>query len=63
MGALYVTSVESYSGKTAMSLALAKKVLSLGKRVAYLKPVSTQPWSALRWRLRSRSRSRPSCSG
>ncbi|MGD8555022.1 MAG: phosphotransacetylase family protein [Anaerolineales bacterium] len=44
MKALYVTSVEPYSGKTAVCLALGKLMQADGLRVAYLKPVSTQPW-------------------
>ena len=44
MNALYITSVEPYSGKTAVCLALGKQLQSDGKKVAYLKPVSTQPW-------------------
>ncbi len=44
MRALYVTSVEPYSGKTAMCLALGKRIQSRGLRLGYLKPLSTQPW-------------------
>lgn len=44
MNALYVTSVEPYSGKTAVCLALGKLLQSEGRKVAYMKPVSTQPW-------------------
>ena len=44
MAALYVTSVEPYSGKTAIALGLAKLLQAKGKRVGYLKPLSTQPW-------------------
>lgn len=46
MNALYVTSVERYSGKTAMCLALGRYWQSKGKGVGYLKPLSTQPWLA-----------------
>lgn len=46
MKALYVTSVEPYSGKTAVCLALCKKFQELGLQVGYLKPMSTQPWRA-----------------
>jgi BioD-like phosphotransacetylase family protein len=44
MKALYVTSVESFSGKTAFCLALGKHLQSKGLRLGYLKPLSTQPW-------------------
>lgn len=44
MNALYITSVEPYSGKTAVCLALGKQMQSDGRKVGYLKPVSTQPW-------------------
>jgi BioD-like phosphotransacetylase family protein len=44
MKVLYVTSVEPYSGKTAVCLALGKQMQADGYKVGYLKPVSTQPW-------------------
>jgi hypothetical protein len=44
MKALYITSVEPYSGKTAVCLALGKQMQAGGWRVGYLKPMSTQPW-------------------
>jgi BioD-like phosphotransacetylase family protein len=44
MKSLYVTSVEPYSGKTAVCLALGYILQSEGHSVGYLKPVSTQPW-------------------
>jgi BioD-like phosphotransacetylase family protein len=44
MKALYVTSVEPYSGKTAVCLALGMQLQADGHQVGYLKPVSTQPW-------------------
>ena len=44
MKALYVTSVEPYSGKTAVCLALGKQLQADGHHVGYLKPVCTQPW-------------------
>ncbi len=44
MAALYVTSIEPYSGKTAIALGLAKQLQAKSKRVGYLKPLSTQPW-------------------
>jgi BioD-like phosphotransacetylase family protein len=44
MKALFVTSIEPYSGKTAVCLALGKRLQTDGHKVGYLKPVSTQPW-------------------
>jgi BioD-like phosphotransacetylase family protein len=44
MKSLYVTSVERYSGKTAVCLALGKKFQEDGHQVGYLKPLSLQPW-------------------
>lgn len=44
MKSLYVTSIESYSGKTATCLGLGKRFLEDGYRVGYLKPLSFQPW-------------------
>lgn len=44
MKALYITSVEPHSGITAVCLALGKLLQAEGKKVGYLKPVSTQPW-------------------
>jgi uncharacterized protein len=44
MKSLYVTSVENFSGKTAVCLALAKMFQADGLRVGYLKPLSLQPW-------------------
>jgi BioD-like phosphotransacetylase family protein len=41
---LYVTSVERFSGKTAVCLALARRFQADGYRVGYLKPVSLQPF-------------------
>ncbi|MBN1666077.1 MAG: phosphotransacetylase family protein [Anaerolineales bacterium] len=46
MKSLYVTSVERYSGKTAVCLALGKQFLADGFKVGYLKPLSLQPWLA-----------------
>jgi BioD-like phosphotransacetylase family protein len=51
MKALYVTSVEPYSGKTAVCLALGKQLQAAGRRVGYLKPMSTQPWRTPQGRL------------
>lgn len=44
MKTLYITSVEPYSGKSAVCLALGKKLQDDGYRIGYLKPMSTQPW-------------------
>ncbi|TFH35229.1 MAG: phosphotransacetylase family protein [Anaerolineales bacterium] len=44
MKSLYITSVESYSGKTAVCLSLGRYLQGRGLSVGYLKPVSTQPW-------------------
>ncbi len=44
MKALYITSVERFSGKTAICLALGRRLQREGYRVGYFKPLSTQPW-------------------
>jgi BioD-like phosphotransacetylase family protein len=44
MKSLYITSVERYSGKTAVCLALGKQFQKDGYKVGYLKPLSIQPW-------------------
>jgi BioD-like phosphotransacetylase family protein len=44
MKSIYVTSVERYSGKTAMCLALGKRFQADGLNIGYLKPLSLQPW-------------------
>jgi BioD-like phosphotransacetylase family protein len=44
MKSLYITSIERYSGKTAVCLALGKQFQADGLRVGYLKPLSLQPW-------------------
>jgi BioD-like phosphotransacetylase family protein len=44
MKSLYVTSVERYSGKTAVCLTLGKHFQMDGYKVGYLKPLSLQPW-------------------
>jgi len=41
---IYVTSLERYSGKTAICLALGKHLQADGFSVGYLKPLSLQPW-------------------
>lgn len=44
MKALYITSVEPFSGKTALCLALGTEFKQRGHKLAFLKPLSTQPW-------------------
>lgn len=44
MKSLYITSVSSFSGKTAVCLAVGKKFQAEGLKVGYLKPLSLQPW-------------------
>jgi hypothetical protein len=44
MKSIYITSVERFSGKTAVCLALGKHFQADGLRVGYLKPLSLQPW-------------------
>ncbi len=44
MKSLYVTSVDRYSGKTALCLAFGKRLIENGYKVGYLKPLSLQPW-------------------
>lgn len=43
MNSLYVTSIENFSGKTAVCLAIGKILQSHKYKVGYLKPVSHQP--------------------
>jgi BioD-like phosphotransacetylase family protein len=43
---LYITSVRTFSGKTALSLGLGLRMQAAGLKVGYLKPVSTQPFKA-----------------
>jgi uncharacterized protein len=47
MKALYVTSVQRFSGKTAFCLALGHRLQNDGYKVGYFKPVSTYPWEPL----------------
>ena len=47
MKALYVTSLHSFSGKTAVCLALGKRMLKDGFKVGYFRPLSTQAWELL----------------
>ncbi|MBU0702292.1 MAG: phosphotransacetylase family protein [Chloroflexi bacterium] len=44
MKALYITSIERFSGKTAVCLALGRRLQREGYQVGYFKPLSTQPW-------------------
>jgi len=44
MKALYITSIEPFSGKTAVCLALGRRFEREGYKVGYFKPLSTQPW-------------------
>ncbi|RPI91788.1 MAG: phosphotransacetylase family protein, partial [Chloroflexi bacterium] len=43
---LYITSVHTFSGKTALALGLGLRMQAAGLKVGYLKPVSTQPYKA-----------------
>jgi BioD-like phosphotransacetylase family protein len=43
MKALYISSIENFSGKTAILLGIGKRLQTAGYRVGYLKPVSHQP--------------------
>src|SRR5512145_1145042 len=45
MKSLYITSIEPYSGRTAVCLALGTHIQSDGYKVGYLKPLSLQPWN------------------
>jgi BioD-like phosphotransacetylase family protein len=47
MKALYVTSLHTFSGKTAVCLALGRRLQRDGYRVGYFKPLSTQLWQPL----------------
>jgi BioD-like phosphotransacetylase family protein len=44
MKALYVTSIHKFSGKTAVCLAIGRRLQRDGHKVGYLKPVSSKPW-------------------
>jgi len=46
MTSLYITSVNTFSGKTAIALGLGLRMQAAGLKVGYLKPVSTQPYKA-----------------
>lgn len=43
MTALYVTSIQTFSGKTAICLGLGRQMQADGLRVGYFKPLGTQP--------------------
>ena len=47
MKALYITSIERFSGKTAVCLALGRRLQREGYQVGYFKPLSTQPWEPI----------------
>lgn len=44
MKSIYITSVDAFAGKTALSLVLGLYLKSQGKEVGYMKPLSFQPW-------------------
>lgn len=43
---LYITSINTFSGKTALCLGLGLRMQAANLKVSYLKPVSTQPFKA-----------------
>ncbi|MCD4686300.1 MAG: phosphotransacetylase family protein [Anaerolineae bacterium] len=43
---LYITSINTFSGKTALGLGIGLRMQAAGLKVGYLKPVSTQPYEA-----------------
>jgi BioD-like phosphotransacetylase family protein len=47
MKALYITSLHRFSGKTAVCLALGRRLQEEGYQVGYFKPVSAHPWEPL----------------
>jgi hypothetical protein len=47
MKALYVTSLHTFSGKTAVCLALGRRLQKEGYKVGYFKPLSTQLWAPI----------------
>jgi BioD-like phosphotransacetylase family protein len=47
MKALYVTSLQTIAGKTAVCLVLGRRFQREGRKVGYFKPLSTQPWEPL----------------
>ena len=51
MKALYVTSLHRFGGKTAVCLALARRLQKEGYKVGYFKPVSAHPWRPIPGRI------------
>ncbi|MEE8391137.1 MAG: AAA family ATPase, partial [Anaerolineae bacterium] len=47
MKALYITSMHRFSGKTAVCLALGRRLQKEGYKVGYFKPVSVHPWEPI----------------
>jgi BioD-like phosphotransacetylase family protein len=47
MKALYITSLHRFSGKTAVCLALGRRLQEEGYQVGYFKPVSAHPWEPI----------------
>ena len=47
MKALYITSLHKFSGKTAVSLALGRRLQREGYKIGYFKPVSAHPWEPI----------------
>jgi BioD-like phosphotransacetylase family protein len=47
MKTLYIPSLQSFSGKTAVCLALGRRLQRDGYRVGYFKPLSTQMWEPI----------------
>lgn len=47
MRSLYITSLHTFSGKTAVCLALGRRMQRDGYDVGYFKPLSTQPWEPI----------------
>lgn len=47
MKALYITSLHKFGGKTALSLALGRRLQREGYKVGYFKPVSAHPWEPI----------------
>ena len=44
MKSIYIASIKSSLGKTALCLTLGKRLQADGYQVGYLKPLSLQPW-------------------
>ena len=47
MKALYITSLHKFSGKTAVCLALGRRLQNDGYKIGYFKPVSAHPWEPI----------------